>query len=296
MDHATLHGIWPALVTPFRDGNIDTDALTGLACRLMDGGVHGLVALGTTGEAVTQERSERLTTLETVVAAARGRVPVMAGIGGNHTAEVIIEAHQAVDQGADLLLAVTPPYNKPTQAGMLAHFTALADAARKPLVLYNVPSRTGVNLSPETLATLARHPRIAGIKDAAGSIPQFCREYELVPGGFALLSGDDGLFFPLLCLGARGVVSVAANVAPRALVGLYDAFAAGDLARARDLHYRLLPLMDALFVETNPAPVKYALSRLGLMAPDLRLPLAPLAEHSRRAVDEVLDRARDLWS
>jgi 4-hydroxy-tetrahydrodipicolinate synthase len=225
---------------------------------------------------------------------AAGRVPIVAGTGGNNTAAVIERTRRVRALGADAALVVTPYYNKPTQDGLFAHFTAIADAADVPIVLYNVPGRTGVNLLPETAVRLAAHPRIVGIKEASGSLDQASQIVRDAPEGFVVLSGDDSLTLPIIGVGGRGVISVAANIVPGAVTALVAAALGGDFARARAIHLDLFDLFRALFVETNPAPVKTAAAMLGLCEPDLRLPLAPLTEPSRRRLEAAMADCRFL--
>ncbi len=281
---APLAGCWTALVTPFREGAIDEPALRRLVESQIAGGVAGLVPCGTTGETVTMTADEIDRTIALVVETAAGRVPVMAGVGGNDTRTTIERARRAATLGADALLVVTPYYNKPTQAGLVAHFTAVADASELPVVLYNVPGRTGVNMLPNATLRLAAHPRIVAIKEASGSLDQASEIVAGAPDGFSVLSGDDSLTLPIVSVGGRGVVSVVSNIAPAAVSGLVAAALAGDWDAARADHLALYPLCRAMFCETNPVPVKEAASILGLCAPEVRLPLVPLAETSRRLV------------
>jgi 4-hydroxy-tetrahydrodipicolinate synthase len=283
-----LDGCWTALITPFRDGAIDEPALRRLVERQIAGGVRGLVPCGTTGEAATLSPREAERVVAAVAEAAAGRAPVVAGVGGNDTRTTVERARRARALGADGVLVVTPYYNRPTQEGLAAHFMAVADGADLPVVLYNVPGRTGVNLLPETTLRLADHPRIVGIKEASGSIDQASEIVARAPAGFAVLSGDDASTLPILSVGGRGVVSVAANVAPAAVAGLVDAALAGAWDAARRAHLALFDLCRALFCETNPAPVKEAAALLGLCEPEVRLPLVRLAEANRRRVAAAL--------
>ncbi len=283
-----LDGCWTALVTPFRAGAIDEPAMRRLVESQVAGGVRGLVPCGTTGETVTMTTAEAERVIAIVVEAAAGRVPVMAGVGGNDTRTTIERARRAGALGADAVLVVTPYYNKPTQAGLVAHFTAGADGSDLPLVLYNVPGRTGVNLLPEATLRLAAHPRIVGIKEASGSLDQASEIVAGAPDGFAVLSGDDSLTLPIVSVGGRGVVSVVSNIAPGAVAGLVGAALAGDWEAARTAHLALFPLYRAMFCETNPAPVKDAAALLGLCAPEVRLPLVRLSEVNRRQVADAL--------
>jgi 4-hydroxy-tetrahydrodipicolinate synthase len=283
-----LDGCWTALITPFRDDAIDEPALRRLVETQIAGGVRGLVPCGTTGETVTMTTTEAERVIAVVVETAAGRVPVMAGVGGNDTRTTIGRARRAASLGADALLVVTPYYNKPTQDGLVAHFTAVADASDLPIVLYNVPGRTGVNMLPEATLRLAHHPRIVAIKEASGSLDQASEIVAGAPEGFAVLSGDDSLTLPIVSVGGRGVVSVVSNVAPAAVAGLVDAALAGDGDAARAAHLALYPLCRAMFCETNPVPVKEAAALLGLCAPDVRLPLGRLSEPNPRRVAAAL--------
>ncbi|TNF38004.1 MAG: 4-hydroxy-tetrahydrodipicolinate synthase [Deltaproteobacteria bacterium] len=268
-----LTGTLTALYTPFAaDGSVDLDAFRGLCERLVAAG-SGLVPCGTTGETPTLSDAEYLSLVKTAVEVAAGRVPVIAGTGSSSTERTIATTRAAAEVGADAALVVTPPYNKPPQRSLLAHFRAVADQGGLPVLLYNVPGRTGGNMLPATTLELAQDPRFIGIKEAAGSVAQIEELLYGAPDGFAVLSGDDAMTFPLVALGGHGVVSVAANVAPEAMVALVDALLAGDLETARGLQRQLSPLFGALFATTNPIPLKHAASLLGHCAPTMRLPL-----------------------
>lgn len=278
-----FRGAYTALITPMKEGLVDEAALSALVERQIAGGVHGLVPCGTTGEASTLSHDEHLRVVALTVERARGRVPVLAGAGANDTRKAIELALACKRLGAAGTLQVTPYYNKPTQAGLVAHFTAVADHSGLPVVVYNVPGRTGCDLLPETVAELARHPGIVGIKEATGDMNRAARLRELLAErrDFDLLSGDDFTVFPFLALGGHGVISVTSNIAPDWVAGLCDAAAAGQWDRARLLHDRHYPLARALFTVSNPIPVKAAAALLGLCGPELRLPLTPLAPDSR---------------
>lgn len=278
-----LTGTFTALYTPFlADGRLDLDAWRGLCDRLARAG-SGLVPCGTTGETPTLTDDEYVTLVRHAVEVAAGRVPVIAGAGSSSTEKTVATARVAAELGVDAVLVVTPPYNKPPQRSLLAHFRAVADAG-VPVVLYNVPGRTGTNMLPETTLALAADPRFIAVKEAAGSVPQMEQLVFGAPAGFSILSGDDALTFPLIALGGHGLVSVAANVAPRPVVALVDALLAQDLVRARALQRALAPLFSALFATANPIPVKHAASLLGHCAPTVRLPL------TADAVDEALSK------
>jgi 4-hydroxy-tetrahydrodipicolinate synthase len=290
-----LRGVYTALVTPFdAAGCLDEAALRRLVRFQIAGGVAGLVPCGTTGEGSTLSLEEYDRVVGLVVEEARkaGRpVAVIAGAGSNDTRKAAALARCAQSAGADAVLAVTPYYNKPTQPGLVAHFSAIADAAELPVVLYNVPSRTGVNLLPETVLALAADPRFIGVKEASGNLDQAAEILRTRPAGFAVLSGEDSLTAPMIAIGAEGVIAVVSNEAPALLVELVNAALAGDRARAAALHARLLPLMRGNFRESNPIPVKWALARLGLIENVLRLPLMPLSESHFAVLENALHSA-----
>jgi len=288
-----LRGCGTALVTPFReDGGIDEERVRALVRRQVDAGIHFLVPGGTTGEGVTLDRREKVRLTELVVEAAGGKVPVIAGCGGNDTAEVAALAGAMEATGAAGLLVVTPYYNKPAPHGLFLHYTAVAEATDLPIVVYNVPSRTGVNVTPGTLARLASIPGVAAVKEAAGDIMQMARMIQSVPADFAVLSGDDAAALPAMALGAHGVISVVSNQVPGPMAALCDRCLAGDLAGARRIHRRWLPLMDANFFEVNPGPVKYSMAEMGLLAPRYRLPMTTISPENQRRVLEVLRASR----
>jgi 4-hydroxy-tetrahydrodipicolinate synthase len=287
-----LHGAITAIVTPFReDGSLDLPALTRLAAWQIDAGIHGLVPCGTTGEGATLRPEEHTLVIETVVRAADGRVPVIAGCGTNDTRTTVEAARRAASAGADALLVVTPYYNKPNRSGMVAHYVAVADAVDLPIVPYNVPGRTGQNLGAELILRLAEIPGVIAVKEAAGNLEQLAAIVEGRRPDFAVLSGDDALALPAVALGAAGVISVVSNEAPGAMAEMMELAAASDFARAREIHYRLLPLMRANFLESNPVPVKAALGMLGRCGDTLRAPLGPPDGATRRAVGEALRHA-----
>lgn len=288
---AQFAGAMPALITPFLDGMVDEAAFSTLVERQIASGVHGLVPTGTTGESVTLTAAEHARVITLCVEVARGRLPVVAGTGTNDTARTIELTRHAKAAGADAALVVTPYYNRPSQDGMIAHFTAIADAVALPLILYNVPARTSVDLLPETVATLSRHPNIVGIKDASNQLDRATRQRILCGNDFALLSGDDATAVGFNAMGGQGCISVTANVAPELCARLQDCCRAGDFGSAHDIDLRLSSLHRALFMEPSPAPAKYALSRLGLCREDARLPLVPLSAATREAVDAAMGRA-----
>jgi 4-hydroxy-tetrahydrodipicolinate synthase len=283
-----FEGVYTALITPFRDGGVDERALTYLVELQIAAGVDGIVPCGSTGEAATLSHAEHQRVVEVVVAAARGRVGVIAGTGSNSTAEAIQLTRHAKEAGADGALLISPYYNRPTQEGIVAHYTEIARQTAFPLLAYNIPARTGSNVLPATLARLAEVDQIVGVKESCGDLNQMAHLIASVPDSFAVLSGDDWATLPLLAIGGKGVISTAANVAPGEVVELVRAFRAGDLARARAVHFRLLPLLDALFCETNPIPVKAALGMRGLIQEELRLPLVPISNGNRERLQAVL--------
>jgi 4-hydroxy-tetrahydrodipicolinate synthase len=285
-----LEGTYTALVTPFRaDGALDLDALTALVEWQIESGIDGLVPCGSTGEAATLSHEEHTQVVRHVVHVAAGRVPVIAGTGSNSTSEALTLTRQARDSGAAAALLISPYYNKPTQEGIYQHYREIAVETRLPLVLYNIPGRTGSRIAPETSARLSRVPGVIGLKEAGGDLALTSQTLAACETEFTVLSGDDSLTLPMLAIGARGVISTTSNVAPREMTALVHAWLDGDLAGAREAHYRLLALMDALFIETNPIPVKAALEALGRI-PDgrLRLPLTAMGKANRELLEGVL--------
>ena len=287
-------GTFTALVTPFRNGEVDVEALEGMVEFQIQHGVSGLVPCGTTGETPAMSEAEDRVVVGTVVRIANGRVPIIAGTGSNSTDMAIKYTKMAQEVGADGSLQVAPYYNKPTQEGLYRHFAAIAESTELPLVLYNIPGRTGVTISAETMARLAEIPNIVGVKDSTLSMNMISDVIRLCGEEFDVLSGDDPMTLPLVALGGRGVISVASNVAPGAVSDMVRAVLEGDWERGRELHYELLPLFRALFVETNPIPVKTAASLLGLCSDEMRLPLVPMEGENLRALQETLDRSAHL--
>ncbi len=283
-----FQGVFTALITPFRDGAVDERSLQELVELQIAAGIDGLVPCGSTGEAATLSHAEHRRVVEVVVAVARGRVPVLAGTGSNSTAEAVALTQHAKEAGADGAILISPYYNKPTQEGIVAHYAAVARETAFPLVVYNIPGRTASNLVPSTLARLAEIEQIVGVKESSGDLNQMSHVIANVPDSFVVLSGDDALTLPLLAIGGSGVISTTSNVAPSEMVSLVRAFRAGDLARARDMHYRLLPLFDALFTETNPIPVKAAVAMRGLVREEIRLPMTPLTAPNRERLQLVM--------
>src|SRR5919109_3032140 len=284
-----LQGCGTALVTPFTEsGQVDLAALRALVDWQIAEGIDFLVPCGSTGEAQTLDQSERERVVAAVVEVSAGRVPVMAGATSNDTARAVHETKRMCSVGADYILSATPYYNKPTQEGLYRHFSAVADAATRPVCLYNVPGRTAVNLLPQTALRLAAHPHIIGIKEASGELKQVMEILRGRPDGFSVLSGDDWLTLPLITSGGDGLVSVASNEVPGAMTALVHLLLAGNLEQARAWHYRLLPLVEANFLETNPAPVKAALYLMGRIQNVLRLPLTPVSDATRAALQLAL--------
>ena len=285
-----LQGCGTALVTPFTDtGAVDFAALRALVDWQIKEGIDFLVPCGSTGEAQTMDEAERERVVASVVEVAAGRVPVMAGATSNDTTRAVAETRRMCAIGVDYILSATPYYNKPPQEGLYRHFAAVADASGKPVVLYNVPGRTAVNLKPLTALRLAEHPNVIGIKEASGDLKQVMEILADRPRGFAVLSGDDWLTLPIIAAGGDGLISVASNELPGTMTAFVHLVLSGDLDSARAWHYRLLPLMDANFLETNPAPVKAALAHMGKIHNVLRLPLVPASEETYAAMRKALD-------
>ncbi|MBQ2955816.1 MAG: 4-hydroxy-tetrahydrodipicolinate synthase [Clostridia bacterium] len=290
MNSTLFTGSGAALVTPFADGKIDFDALGRLIDLQLTGGTDALVVCGTTGEPSTLTQAEKDAVLGFTLERADGRIPVIMGTGANCTAAAAAQSARAQKMGADGLLVVTPYYNKTTQPGLIAHFSAVADAVSIPVILYNVPSRTGVNLLPETAARLSEHKNILGIKEASGDITQCAELARLCGESMALYSGNDDQTLPMLALGAQGVISVAANIAPDRMHELTSSWFSGDAARSRALQLSLLPLIRQLFSEVNPIPVKAALEIMGVCRADVRLPLVRFSQEKWSALREEIIR------
>ncbi|MGB2627835.1 MAG: 4-hydroxy-tetrahydrodipicolinate synthase [Candidatus Acidiferrum sp.] len=283
-------GTGTALVTPFEgDGSLDESSLRRLVERQIEAGIDFLVPCGTTGESPTLAHEEHLRVVEITVAAAKGRVPVLAGAGGYNTADVITLARELVQLGADGILSVTPYYNKPTQEGLFQHFRAIASAISVPVVLYSVQGRTGVNIEPATVARLSAVKNIVGIKEASGNIGQMATILNSVPSEFVVLSGDDAIALPLIALGGRGVISVVSNEIPVEMAMLVRLAIDGNFGGAREIQRKFHPLMEVNFLESNPIPVKAAMAEMGLLRPVWRLPLVAPKEESRRRIREVLE-------
>jgi 4-hydroxy-tetrahydrodipicolinate synthase len=291
MTRPLFRGVITALVTPFRDGEVDEAAFTALLERQIAGGVHGVVPVGTTGESATVTVEEHKRIVELTVQVCAGRIPVIAGAGGNDTARVIELVRHAKQVGADAALVVTPYYNRPSQEGLYLHYKAINDAVQAPVILYNVPSRTSVDLANETVARLAGLPNIVGIKDATGDMVRISLMRRQVPADFALISGDDPTLLGYMAHGGHGVISVTSNVAPEACVARYEAAAQGAFDAAGAWQDRLVALDKALFLDNSPSPAKYALAKLGLCSDEVRLPLSPCNEAAKPAIDAALQEA-----
>lgn len=283
-----LKGAIVAIVTPFKNGRVDEEKLRELIEFQIENGTDGIVPCGTTGESPTLTHEEHDRVIEITVDAVKKRVPVIAGTGSNSTEEAIRLTKHAYEVGADAALMVTPYYNRPTQEGMYQHYKYIAEKVSIPIIVYNVPSRTGANILPDTLARLAKIPNIVGVKEAAGSLKQMQEVITLCGKDFSVLSGDDFFTYPLLCLGGHGIISVISNVAPADMAGMIDAFNAGDMDKARALHFKMTPLVDALFIETSPTPVKTALALMGKIEEDIRLPLYKMSEANLAKLKKVM--------
>lgn len=287
--HDPLRGAMTAIVTPFDEaGGVDRERLAALVDWQIRSGIHGLVPSGTTGEGATLSDDEHRQVVETVVEAAAGRVPVVAGCGSNDTRRTVEAARRAAAAGADALLVVSPYYNKPNRSGMLAHYRTVAEATELPVVVYNVPGRTGQNLGAAMIVELATISGIRAVKEASGDLDQIASILADRPEGFSVLSGDDALALPTMSLGADGIISVVSNEAPAEMSRLITAALEGDFSTARSLHFRLLPLMRANFAESNPVPVKTAMALLGRCSDRLRPPLGPASDATRRTLVEAL--------
>jgi len=281
-------GVSTALITPFRDGEVDEPTLHELVEFQIAAGVDGLVPCGSTGESATMSHAEHRRVIELVVAAARGRVPVIAGTGSNNTREAIELTRHAKEANADGALLISPYYNKPTQEGIVAHYSEIAHATDFPLVVYNIPGRTASNLLPATIARLAEIEQVVGVKEACGDLTQISDMIARCPADFTVLSGDDALTLPIIAVGGRGTISTSSNVAPAEMVDLVRSALAGDFTRARAIHQRLIPLFDVLFCETNPIPVKAAVAEAGRVGEEIRLPLTEITPPNRERLKLVM--------
>jgi 4-hydroxy-tetrahydrodipicolinate synthase len=283
-----FRGAIVAIVTPFKNGKVDEAALRKLVEFQIKNGTDGIVPCGTTGESSTLSHEEHDRVIEVVIDAVKKRVPVIAGTGSNSTSEAIRLTRHAYKAGADGALMVCPYYNRPTQEGLYQHYKAVAEAVPIPIIVYNIPGRTGVNINPDTLARLAKIKNIVGVKEASGSIKQMSDVIHLCGPKFDVLSGDDLFTLPLMAMGGHGVISVISNVAPADMAAMVDAFVAGDLKKARTLHYKMTPLIDALFVETNPTPVKAALAMMKKISYEVRLPLYKLSDANYEKLKKIV--------
>ena len=281
-------GSYTALITPFRDGFVDEDAFARIVEWQLNEGTHGLVPVGTTGESPTLSHDEHKRVVELAVKTAAGRAPVIAGAGSNATAEAVDFAKHAESTGASGLLVVTPYYNKPTQEGLYQHFKAVNDAVRIPIIIYNIPGRSVIDMSVETMTRLFALPNITGVKDATTNMARVSQQRAAMGPDFNQLSGEDATALGFMAHGGQGCISVTSNVAPRLCAEFQNACLAGDFAKALQLQDRLMPLHDALFLETNPSPAKYALWRLGFCETEARLPLVPLQDATKRAVEQAM--------
>lgn len=280
-----------AIVTPFRKGKVDERALAELIEWQITKGTSGIVPCGTTGESATLSHDEHNRVIELTVEVVRRRVPVIAGTGSNSTDEAITLTRHAKQAGVDGALLITPYYNKPTQEGLYRHYKAIAEAVDLPLVLYNIPGRTGVNMLPATIARLSAIQTIIGVKEGSGSVQQASDIVQMCGDRLTVLAGDDSLTLPMMAVGGKGVITVTANIMPAEMAGLVKAFAEGRVEEARRLHFKLSPLFTALFYETNPIPVKEALGLMGRIDPELRLPLCPMGQDTREKLIGVLKEA-----
>jgi len=286
-----LKGCGTALVTPFKsDTQLDLEAYRKLIRWQLDSGIHFLVPSGTTGESVTLNEEEYRKVIRTCVETAAGAVPVVAGAGTNNTAQAIHLATIAQQEGADALLAVTPYYNKPTQEGLVLHFSKIAGSISLPVVLYNVPGRTIINITAETALRLAQVDNIIALKEASGDLGQVMQILNRRPSDFVVLSGDDSLTLPIMAMGGEGIISVASNLIPAEMSQMVDLALSGKWEEAKKIHYRYLDLMELNFIESSPIPVKYALSRMGKLEEAYRLPLCPLSDTSKKVMDQELDK------
>ncbi|MBW2063960.1 MAG: 4-hydroxy-tetrahydrodipicolinate synthase [Deltaproteobacteria bacterium] len=281
-------GSMVALVTPFKDGKVDEEGYRNLIEFQISNGTDAIVPCGTTGESATLSMEEHKRVIDIAVEAVKGRVPVIAGTGGNSTSEAVELTEHAKKAGADGTLQVVPYYNKPTQEGMYLHFKAIAEAVPLPQVLYNIPGRTGVNMLPETVARLAELPEVVAIKEASGNLGQMAEILLLAGDRITLLSGDDNLTLPVLGIGGKGVISVVANIVPKDNADMVRAWEKGDVGKARELFYKLLPLCKAMFIETNPIPVKTSLGIMGMIGEEMRLPMCRMSQQNRQRLEQAL--------
>lgn len=285
---AIFEGSGVAIVTPFKNGGIDFETFGKLLDFQIQNGTKAIIVCGTTGEPCTMTDEEHIETIKFAIQHVKKRVPVIASTGSNNTAKVIKLSKEAQALGADGLMAVTPYYNKTTQAGLVAHYTAIADAVELPIIIYNVPSRTGLNILPETLSKLSYHPNIAAVKESSGNMEQVADIVRLCGDRLDVYSGDDSLIVPIIALGGKGVISVAANIIPKQVAELCEAAIKSDFALARKLQFEMDPLTDKLFCEVNPIPVKTAMGLMGMIEPFLRLPLYEMGEANKKALADAM--------
>ena len=284
-----FRGAFVAIVTPFIDGKLDEQGLKDLIEFHIANGTHGIVPCGTTGESATMSHAEHHRVVELTIETVNGRVPVLAGSGSNSTSETIELTRHAKEAGADGALVITPYYNKPSQEGLFQHFKAVAEAVDIPIIMYNVPSRTSINMLPATVARCAEIKTVVGIKEATADLNQISEVIRLCPDGFAVMSGDDFTSMPTVLIGGTGVISVTSNVQPKEMAQMIDAALAGDLAKAKELHYKLFPLMQAMFIDTNPVPAKTALELMGKIKSSApRLPLCRMNDATVEKLKKVL--------
>ena len=281
-------GSMVAMVTPFKDGEVDEAKIKELVKFHIDNGTDALVPCGTTGESATLSFQEHERVVESTIEASGGKIPVIAGSGSNNTKEAVLLTKHAKKAGADGALVISPYYNKPTQEGLYRHFKAIAEEVDIPIMLYNIASRTAVNIEPETVARLAELDNIVAIKEASGNLSQMSHIVRLCQDKITLISGDDGLILPILAIGGTGVISVLANIVPADVKSLISEFEKGNLALARKMHYKLLPLIKAMFIETNPAPVKTAMEMIGMLGAEIRLPLCPMKSENVEKLKKTL--------
>ncbi len=286
-----FHSSYTALLTPFKDNQLDINAYRNLVDFQIENGTHGLVPVGTTGESPTLSHDEHKKLVEVCVEQANGRVPVIAGAGSNSTSEAVDFVKHACTAGADGLLVVTPYYNKPTQSGLLAHYNELIKNSSKPIIIYDIPGRSVIKMSDNTMAELAKNDLIVGVKDATADLARPTRLQNLIGDNFIQLSGEDGTALAYLAAGGHGCISVTANIAPNLLSRMHNAWKQGDITNAQDINKKLMPLHDSLFCETSPGPLKYAASLLGICSSEARLPMVEIEEISKKNVDNALKTA-----
>ena len=285
-----FHSSYTALLTPFKDNNVDLDSYRKLIDFQIENGTHGLVPVGTTGESPTLSHDEHKKLVEVCIEQSNGRVPVIAGAGSNSTAEAVDFVKHACDAGADGLLVVTPYYNKPTQSGLLAHYRELIKHSSKPIIIYDIPGRSVIQMSDNTMAELAQNNLIVGVKDATADLARPTRLQNIIGEDFIQLSGEDGTALAYLAAGGHGCISVSANIAPNLLSRMHNAWKQGDISTAQDINKKLMPLHDALFCETSPGPLKYAASLLGICSAEARLPIVEIEETSKKNIQDALKK------